>query len=78
MNTIHDINAEWMLQLLHETCAFIRSHDASYDDSVLRQAARIEESINNLTRYANIIAERMNNGSQNNPISTGKTTKRTV
>ena len=56
--TIHDIRQDKIMTLVYETCAFIRSHDSTYEAS-LQQVYRLEEIVENLTRYANAIQEKL-------------------
>lgn len=58
MKTIHDIRQEKIVTQVLCTCAFIRSHDASYEHN-LEQVNRLFEILDNISRYANTIQERM-------------------
>jgi hypothetical protein len=56
----HEQHALLAIDHVIELCCFIRSHDASYTESCIRQAAAIKHALDNLVRYAEAIEERIN------------------
>lgn len=59
MVSIHEVKGNKAKLYIEELCAFIRSHDSTYEKN-LEQAYRAIEIIDNLVRYAETIDKRIN------------------